>query len=532
MSLKGHPPEKDGILACLLAAEVAAVEGAALGDVLERLYGEVGRLLSVRINVPLSPSGARGASRADRGAAGGARTVAGPARPDDRRPEAPPGRRRLGARAGVRHRAGGAALRGGARREHAGGDARRRDAALLRMSPPGAARRARVRLDELLVTRGLADTRAEAARLILGGQVRLPGGVAAQGGPARRRPTPLWSASRPRPSSGGAERSSRPRSTPSGCRSRAACAWTWGPRPAGSPTACSRGARAASTPWTWGTGSSIRASGADPRVVVWEGVNARHLAPDRFPERPTLATVDVSFISLEKVLPAVAACLAAPAEIVALVKPQFEVGRGEVGKGGVVRAWEARRAAVRGVAAAAAAIGLARGRRGGVRAPRPEGQPGGLPAPSPRPRLACLRSRATASRRPWPPRSRPRRSRLPSAAAGGRERPVSDARVEEGRGGMRRIGVVARRDRAGGAGGRARTGPVADRPRAGGRRRHRHRRPRSGFPAWRWCRPPSCPARSTSSSCSAATARSCRSRAWSTAWTCPSSASTWAASAS
>jgi phosphoglucomutase len=54
MSLKGHPPEKDGILACLLAAEVAAVEGLALGAVLERLYGEVGRLVSVRVNVPLS----------------------------------------------------------------------------------------------------------------------------------------------------------------------------------------------------------------------------------------------------------------------------------------------------------------------------------------------------------------------------------------------------------------------------------------------------------------------------------------------
>ena len=56
MSLRGHPPEKDGILACLLAAEVAAVEGAALGEVLERLHGEVGRLLSVRVNVPLSES--------------------------------------------------------------------------------------------------------------------------------------------------------------------------------------------------------------------------------------------------------------------------------------------------------------------------------------------------------------------------------------------------------------------------------------------------------------------------------------------
>jgi phosphoglucomutase len=54
MSLEGHPPEKDGILACLLAAEVAAVEGATLGVVLERLHGEVGRLVSVRVNVPLS----------------------------------------------------------------------------------------------------------------------------------------------------------------------------------------------------------------------------------------------------------------------------------------------------------------------------------------------------------------------------------------------------------------------------------------------------------------------------------------------
>jgi predicted rRNA methylase YqxC with S4 and FtsJ domains len=75
--------------------------------------------------------------------------------------------------------------------------------------------------------------------------------------------------------------------------------------------------------------------------------------------------VDVSFISLEKVLPAVAACLADPAEIVALVKPQFEVGRARVGKGRVVRAWDARRDAVRRVALAAASIGL---RVGGVAA--------------------------------------------------------------------------------------------------------------------------------------------------------------------
>jgi 23S rRNA (cytidine1920-2'-O)/16S rRNA (cytidine1409-2'-O)-methyltransferase len=77
-------------------------------------------------------------------------------------------------------------------------------------------------------------------------------------------------------------------------------------------------------------------------VAVLDGINARHLDPARLDPRPSLAVVDVAFISLEKVLPPVARCLAPePAatrvEIVALVKPQFEVGRGRVGKGGVVR---------------------------------------------------------------------------------------------------------------------------------------------------------------------------------------------------
>ena len=72
----------------------------------------------------------------------------------------------------------------------------------------------------------------------------------------------------------------------------------------------------------------------DPRVVVIERVNARDL--DSFPEPVSLAVVDVSFISLEKVLPALRRA-ASEAEVVALFKPQFEVGRGEVGKGGVVR---------------------------------------------------------------------------------------------------------------------------------------------------------------------------------------------------
>jgi 23S rRNA (cytidine1920-2'-O)/16S rRNA (cytidine1409-2'-O)-methyltransferase len=75
----------------------------------------------------------------------------------------------------------------------------------------------------------------------------------------------------------------------------------------------------------------------DPRVVVLEGCNARTLEPSDLPFRPSLAVVDVSFISLRQVLPSTCACLAPGADVVALVKPQFEVGRGRVGKGGVVR---------------------------------------------------------------------------------------------------------------------------------------------------------------------------------------------------
>ena len=84
----------------------------------------------------------------------------------------------------------------------------------------------------------------------------------------------------------------------------------------------------------------------DPRVVLMEETNARSLDPRLFEDRPTLAVVDVSFISLEKVLPAVFGVLAPRSEVLTLVKPQFEVGRDLVGKGGVVRDPALHRAAV------------------------------------------------------------------------------------------------------------------------------------------------------------------------------------------
>jgi len=75
----------------------------------------------------------------------------------------------------------------------------------------------------------------------------------------------------------------------------------------------------------------------DPRVEIREGVNARHLEPDDFAEKFDLATIDVSFISATKIFPAVSAILKSDGRVITLIKPQFEVGKGEVGKGGIVK---------------------------------------------------------------------------------------------------------------------------------------------------------------------------------------------------
>src|SRR5689334_14214761 len=89
-----------------------------------------------------------------------------------------------------------------------------------------------------------------------------------------------------------------------------------------------------------------------------ERTNARGLKPDRLPYRPELTTIDVSFISLAKVLPAVASTLAEDGEALGLVKPQFELDRRRVGKGGVVREATARREAIVAVGEAARGLGL------------------------------------------------------------------------------------------------------------------------------------------------------------------------------
>ena len=103
----------------------------------------------------------------------------------------------------------------------------------------------------------------------------------------------------------------------------------------------------------------------DPRVTV----NVRSLQPDQVAPAPEMVTADLSFISLGQVLPALAGCAAPDADFVLLVKPQFEVGKGNVGAGGVVRDPELRAGAVAAVARAGLGIGL--GVRGVTASPLP-----------------------------------------------------------------------------------------------------------------------------------------------------------------
>ncbi len=95
----------------------------------------------------------------------------------------------------------------------------------------------------------------------------------------------------------------------------------------------------------------------DSRVVVMERTNARHL--ESLPEPVSLLVGDLSFISLTKVLPAIMRLSTAETDIVLLIKPQFEVGRGALAKGGVVKNAEARQAAIDAIVAAASAAGTA-----------------------------------------------------------------------------------------------------------------------------------------------------------------------------
>jgi len=96
----------------------------------------------------------------------------------------------------------------------------------------------------------------------------------------------------------------------------------------------------------------------DPRVVVFEKTNIRYLELSQLPRAVDLATIDASFISLKLILPQVKTLLVEHGDVIALIKPQFEVGRGKVGKGGVVRAPEEHARVISEITAAAAELGF------------------------------------------------------------------------------------------------------------------------------------------------------------------------------
>ena len=132
----------------------------------------------------------------------------------------------------------------------------------------------------------------------------------------------------------------------------------WAHRPAASAADCllQRGAREVIAVDV-GYGDFDYGLRTDPRVRLLERTNARVLEPAMLPYAPDLVTIDVSFISLRKILPAVLGCVADRYDLLALVKPQFEVGRERVGKGGVVRSAEDRRSALVDVGMAARQLG-------------------------------------------------------------------------------------------------------------------------------------------------------------------------------
>jgi len=196
---------------------------------------------------------------------------------------------------------------------------------------------AKTRLDQLLVERHLAPSRERARALILGGHVTVGGQVVAKAGAAVSLDAQVQLAvpDHPYVGRGGLKLAHALdvfRIDVAGRRALDIGASTGGftdvllQRGAGSVIALDVGR--GQLDW------SLR---NDPRVTVREGVNARALGREHIPHEVDLVTIDVAFISLRHIFPALPSVLAPAADVVALVKPQFEAGRDQVGRGGVVR---------------------------------------------------------------------------------------------------------------------------------------------------------------------------------------------------
>jgi 23S rRNA (cytidine1920-2'-O)/16S rRNA (cytidine1409-2'-O)-methyltransferase len=216
----------------------------------------------------------------------------------------------------------------------------------------------RRRIDLLLVERGLCASRQEATRLILAGKVRTAADRIEKPGTLLPAETPLEVTGPPHPfvSRGGVKLRHALEVFHLDPRERV-CLDVGASTGGFTDCLLQAGARQVIAVDV-GYGQLAARLRKDPRVHLLERTNIRYLDPSRLPARPDLATIDVSFISLALVLPAALRLLDPPREIVALVKPQFEVGKGQVGKRGVVRDPAQHRAVLERLADAAAGLSL------------------------------------------------------------------------------------------------------------------------------------------------------------------------------
>jgi 23S rRNA (cytidine1920-2'-O)/16S rRNA (cytidine1409-2'-O)-methyltransferase len=215
-----------------------------------------------------------------------------------------------------------------------------------------------VRLDTLLAERGLFSSRTRAAASVMAGEVRVGGHGARAQKPGQMvdRDVPVAVDERPRFVSRGGVKLANALQTFSLDPAGRLCLDV-GASTGGFTDCLLQGGARHVVALDVAYGELAWALRNDERVTVLERANARVIAPGALPFQPDLAVIDVSFISLAKILPAVLACLAPRHDVLAMIKPQFEVGRGNVGKGGVVRDPDDRRAALVAVAQAARALG-------------------------------------------------------------------------------------------------------------------------------------------------------------------------------
>jgi 23S rRNA (cytidine1920-2'-O)/16S rRNA (cytidine1409-2'-O)-methyltransferase len=215
----------------------------------------------------------------------------------------------------------------------------------------------KVRLDRLLVERGLAETREKAQALIMAGEVLVNGLKGAKPGQAVLEDAAVEVLERP------------PFVSRGGIKLRAALVHfsidvhgqiclDIGSSTGGFTDALLQAGAARVHAVDVGAGQLAWKLRTDPRVVVHEGVNARELEPSLVGEQVWLATCDVSFISATLIAPAAARLLQPQGRMVILIKPQFEVGKGQVGKGGIVRDPELHHGACERVASVVRELGF------------------------------------------------------------------------------------------------------------------------------------------------------------------------------